>query len=182
MPKKALVILADGFEEIEGITVIDILRRAEIDVTIAGLSDLKVKASRGVIIMAEKKLDDCGADFDVVVLPGGGFGSANLAKSEKVKDLVIKMNNSGKIVAAICAAPAVVLAPLGILKNKTATCYPSMEEAFSKDTKFKEDKVVVDGNLITSRGPGTALLFALAIVEKLVGRGISEKLKEATIA
>lgn len=92
------------------------------------------------------------------------------------------MDQDNKIIAAICAAPSVVLEPLGILKGRSVTGYPGMTENFGKDTKYKEDSVVVDGNIITSRGPATALLFALAIVEKLAGKEVSEKVKRATLA
>lgn len=182
MAKKALIILADGFEEIEAVTVIDILRRAGISVTVAGLSALKVKASRGVIIMAEKKLDEVAEDFDALVLPGGSTGAANLAASKEVGSLIKSMHQDNKIVAAICAAPSVVLAPLGILKGRSVTGYPGMTENFGKDTKYKEDSVVVDGNIITSRGPATALLFALVIVERLIDKATSDRIKKATLA
>lgn len=182
MAKKALIILAEGFEEIEAVTVIDVLRRAGISVTVAGLSALQVKASRGVVIVAEKKLDEVAEDFDALILPGGSTGAANLAASKELGSLIKSMDRDNKIIAAICAAPSVVLEPLGILKGRSVTGYPGMTENFGKDTKYKEDSVVVDGNIITSRGPATALLFALAIVEKLAGKEVSEKVKRATLA
>lgn len=182
MAKKALIILAEGFEEIEATAPIDLLRRAEVEVTVAGLGVLKVKSARNVMIVADKTLNETQADFDALILPGGGEGAKNLAASEKVKSLIKEMNQKEKLVAAICASPAVVLMPTGILKNKSATCYPGMEKNFDSSTEFKEESVVVDGNIITSRGPGTALLFALAIVEKLCGREVSEKLKKDTLA
>lgn len=181
MAKKALIILAEGFEEIEAVTVIDVLRRAGIGVTVAGLSALQVKASRGVIIMAEKKLNEVTKDFDALILPGGSTGAANLAASEESGSLIKSMYQDNKIIAAICAAPSVVLAPLGILKGKSVTGYPGMTENFGKDTKYKEDSVVVDGNIITSHGPATVLLFALAIVEKLIGKEASDKVAKATL-
>ncbi|MBN2483929.1 MAG: DJ-1/PfpI family protein [Candidatus Omnitrophica bacterium] len=182
MSKKALIVLAEGFEEIEAVTVIDILRRAKIEVTIAGLHDTKVKAARGTVIMTDGILDLIKDEFDALILPGGMPGASNLASSGTVNDFVKAMYSTGKIVAAICAAPAVVLAPAGILKHKSATCFPGMEGQFSKDTTYKEDAVVVDANIITSRGPGTALKFALTIVEHLVGKEISEKIRQATLA
>ncbi|MBN1522281.1 MAG: DJ-1/PfpI family protein [Candidatus Aureabacteria bacterium] len=182
MPLKSLVILAEGFEEIEAITPVDILRRAGIRVTTAGLEGLSVKGSRGVTIVADKVLGEDDQDFDAVILPGGTNGAENLASSQTVNQLLKTMNNNGKIVAAICASPALVLAPAGILDNKYATCYPGMEENFSNYTTFKEDRVVVDGNIITSRGPGTALEFALAIVEKMAGKDAGKKIRTATLA
>jgi len=181
MSKKAIVILAEGFEEIEAAASIDILRRADIDVTVAGLNDVRVKGSHGLTVVADKKIDEAGLEFDACVLPGGMPGATNLASSEKVKTLIRTMNQKGKIIAAICASPAVVLAPAGVLKNKSATCYPGMQSNFGKDTIYKEDNVVVDGNIITSRAPATALLFALAIVEQLAGREIRDKLSKATL-
>ena len=181
MPKKAIILLAEGFEEIEAVTCIDLLRRAGIDVTVAGLSDIRVKASRGTNILADKKLDEAGSDFDACILPGGMPGAANLAGSTKVKNLIQKMNSEGKLIAAICASPAIVLAPMGILKNKTTTCYPGMQDTFGKDTTYKEENVIVDGNIITSRGPATAMEFALAIVEKLAGKETADKVRKAAL-
>ena len=182
MSKKAIIVLANGFEEIEAVTVIDILRRAGIDTIVAGLGNIKIKGSRGLNVIADKKLDEAGSDFDACIFPGGMPGATNLAASDKVKDLIQKMNSQGKLIAAICASPAILLAPTGILKNKSATCYPGMQDSFEKDTKFKEDSVVVDDNLITSRGPATALAFSLAIVEKLAGKETVERVKKATLA
>jgi len=182
MAKETLVILAEGFEDIEAVTPIDILRRAKIDVTVAALKDVKVTGARGVTIIADKRLDDAGADFDALILPGGSRGAENLAASAGVRSLIMAMHKKGKVIAAICAAPAVVLAPTGILNGKQATCYPGMESAFDKTTRFKADDVVVDGAIITSRGPATALAFSLAIVEKLAGREEAEKVRKATLA
>jgi 4-methyl-5(b-hydroxyethyl)-thiazole monophosphate biosynthesis len=182
MAKKAIIVLAEGFEEIEAVTSIDILRRAEIDITVAGLGNLNVKGSRGLIVTADKKLDEAGIDYDACIFPGGMPGATNLANSEKVKKLIQKMESAGKIIAAICASPAIVLGPVGILKNKSATCYPGMEQNFKSDVKYKDNDVVVDGNIITSRGPATALLFSLAIVKKLVGKEIADRIKKAVLA
>ena len=181
MQKKALIILAEGFEEIEAITVIDILRRGQIQLTIAGLTDTKIRGAHGVAVIADKKLDSKDTDYDACILPGGTPGSANLAASTKIRDLVTALYEKNKLIAAICAAPALVLAQTGILNNRTATCYPGMQDNFDKTTIYKEDSVVVDGNLITSRGPSTALAFALAIVEKLCDKTTSDKIKKATL-
>ena len=182
MAKKAIIVLAEGFDEIEAVTSIDILRRAEIDITVAGLGNLNVKGSRVLIVTSDKKLDEAGIDYDACIFPGGMPGATNLANSEKVKKLIQKMDSAGKIIAAICASPAIVLGPVGILKNKSATCYPGMEQNFKSDVKYKDNDVVVDGNIITSRGPATALLFSLAIVKKLVGKEIADRIKKAVLA
>ncbi len=182
MGKNAIVILAEGFEEIEAVTCIDVLRRANINVTVAGLSGTLIKGSHGITLAADKKLEQAGSDFDVLVLPGGIPGATHLAASHKVNILIKKLNGEGKIIAAICAAPAAVLAPAGILNNKNATCFPGMQTNFHKTTKFKDERVVVDDNLITSRGPGTALSFALAIVEKLIGKELAQKIGTVTLA
>jgi len=182
MKKKVIVVLAEGFEEIEGVTIVDILRRAGIEVTVGGLDDLKVQGSHGIEVSADIKLDEAGLDFDACVFPGGMPGATHLALSEKVQGLIQKMNNGKKIIAAICASPALVLAPTGILKNKAATCYPDMQAHLGEDASYKTDNVVIDGNIITSRGPATALAFSLAIVEQLIGRETAEKVKKATLA
>lgn len=181
MAKKAIVILAEGFEEIEAVTAIDILRRADIEVTVAGLNDLRVRASRGTVVMADKRLEEAGSDFDACVLPGGMPGASNLAASDKVRALLNKMTKEKRLIAAICAAPAVVLAPLGILNDKSATCFPGMEKDLSENVQFKKDSVVVDDNVITSRGPGTALAFSFAIVENLIGKEAADKIRKATL-
>ena len=182
MEKKALIILADGFEEIEAVTCIDILRRAGIKVVIAGLTDTQVTGSRNIIIKSQTLLQEAGTDFDALILPGGMPGAENLASSDTVKSLIKTFSNSNKLIAAICAAPVIVLAPLGILKNKNATCYPGMQNKTGSLMQYSEERVVVDRNLITSQGPGTALEFALKVTEKLAGKKISEKVKKAALA
>jgi len=176
--KKALMILADGFEEIEAFSPVDILRRADIEVTIAGLSGKAIESARGVKVTADIGLTEAEGEFDAVVFPGGAAGAENLAKSEKVKSIIKSMHAKGKIIAAICASPAWVLAPTGILKDKNATGYPGTEKEFPKDVKFKSELVVADGNIITSKGPGTAALFGLKLVEILAGKEKAEDLKK----
>lgn len=177
MPKTALVILAEGFEDIEAVGPVDFLRRAGVRVTIAGLTDLKVKSARHIDVAADLLLKDLKEVPDAVILPGGLPGAANLAKSREVGELVKKMNAAGKIVAAICAAPAAVLAPLGVLDGKKATCYPGDERDFSKETIHSGERVVEDGNIITSQGPGTALEFAFVIATRLVGKEMAETVR-----
>ena len=177
MPKTALVILAEGFEEVEAIAPVDVLRRAGVRVTLAGVNALTVKSSRNIGVQAEALLKDIQDLPDAVILPGGLPGAANLAKSEEVSKPVKKMNAAGKLVAAICAAPAVVLAPLGILDGKKATCYPGCERDFSSKTGHVQERVVVDGNIITSQGPGTAFEFALEIAIQLVGKAMADNVR-----
>ncbi len=181
MKKKVLVILAEGFEDIEAITPIDILRRINVEVIVAGLSGDTVKSARGVVVTADRVLSDTDNSYDAVILPGGMPGAEHLASSAKVKKIVLEMHEKGKIVAAICASPALILAPMGLLDGKKATCFPGMEENFSAKVKFSQDKVVQDGNIITSRGPATAFLFSLKIAENLVGKDMAEMVGKQTL-
>jgi 4-methyl-5(b-hydroxyethyl)-thiazole monophosphate biosynthesis len=174
MKKKALVILAEGFEETEAIVPIDVLRRCGIEVTVAGLGSDSITGAHGIIVQADTVLEKIKDLPDAIVLPGGMPGAENLAASAKVKDLIIAMNSKGRIVAAICASPALVLAPLGILDGKKAVCYPGMEKNFSPDTEHADEKIVQDGKIITSKGPGTALPFALKIAENLAGKNTAD--------
>jgi len=176
--KKALMVLADGFEEVEASAPVDVLRRANVNVTIAGLSKKEVPGARGIKVLADTTLDEAKGDFDAVIFPGGQAGAENLSKSERVRNLIKEMNKKGKIIAAICASPAVVLAPTGVLKDKKAACYPGMEKEFSKDTCSSTEAVVIDGNIVTSKGPGTALDFGLKLAELLAGKEIASSVKE----
>lgn len=169
--KTAMLLLAIEAEEMEVVTTVDILRRAGIDVTIASITDsLTIKCSRGVKIVADCKLDEIqDQDYDVVILPGGLVGSKELGSSPKVGNLLKKQEEKGKIIAAICAAPT-ALKSHQIFVNKKITSYPAMEKELSNDYEYLQDDVVIDGNLITSRGPGTVHKFAFAIAEKLLGK------------
>lgn len=163
---KVLIPLAQGCEELEAVTIIDLLRRAEINVTSAGLDFEPVTASRGTVIIPDTDLDTAlQDDYDMVVLPGGLPGADHLENDERIKNILIKMANSEKFTAAICAAPK-VLASAGLLKSKKATCYPTVLES-NNDTKITNEAVVIDGKVITSRGPGTAMDFALTLIETL---------------
>ena len=174
--KRAVVILANGFEEIEALSVVDILRRSNIQTDIAGTEREFVEGSHGVKIIPDKHLDEISAnDYDAVILPGGSPGYINLKNNEKVLDLVKTANEKGKLIAAICAAPT-VLAHAGVLKGKRATVYPGMEDELRKGgAEFKEDPVVIDGNVVTSRGPSTALLFGWKLSEILAGKDKAEE-------
>ena len=182
MTKKAIIILATGFEEIEAVTVIDILRRAGIGITIAGLDSINIAGSHGITIVADKKLTDLKPDFDAVILPGGMPGALHLHNSSEANNFIKNMSAKGALIAGICAAPSVVMTPIGLLENKTATCYPGDQIDFGKSTKYKNKSVVVDGNIITSQGPGTAMEFAFTIVEKIIGKETVKKLKKHALA
>ena len=174
MSAKILVPIADGSEEIEAVTIIDTLRRAGVSVTVASVNGLTIKASRGVVITADALIAECkDTAWDVVALPGGMPGAEHLRDSPDLTAILKVQAAANRPYAAICASPAVVLDPLGLLKGKRATCSPSYRLT---NAIFSEDRVVVDGNCVTSRGPGTALEFALALVEVLFGKAKSEQL------
>lgn len=170
MPK-VLIPLAQGCEELEAVTIIDLLRRAGIEVVSAGLDNQPVKASRGVMLLPDTTLDEAlKQDYDMLVLPGGMPGMTNLKNDPRIIALLQKMASAGKFTCAICAAP-VVLAEAGLLSGKRATSYPGHLDKLSlPDVTYLNDAVVTDGKIITSRGPGTAMDFALKLVETLLGK------------
>lgn len=175
---KVLVPLADGCEELEAVTIIDLLRRAGIEVVSAGLKPGIVQASRGVRLVPDATLDVAlQDDYDMVVLPGGMPGAAHLKDDARILDLLKKMAAAGKYTAAICAAP-MVLAEAGVLNGRQATGYPGFLDAVPGVT-VSTAAVVQDGKVLTSRGPGTAMDFALALVEALAG---SEKRRQVEAA
>lgn len=179
---RVAVLIAEGFEEVEAVTPIDFLRRAGIEVLIAGIGDSTVRGSHGIPIVVDVLAADVQPDqLDGVVLPGGMPGAANLGSSPEVAALVKAMLAADKLVAAICAAPAKVLAPLGVLSGKRATCFPGDEAAFSTDVMFTEDRVVSDGNLITSRGAGTAAEFSEEIIRHLAGAEAANEVHVRTV-
>ncbi len=174
--KTACVLLAEGFEEVEAISPADYLRRAGIDVKILGVTGMTVRGSHEIQVQADAELGAGRGDYDCVVLPGGGIGAANLAASPVVGELVKRHFAAGKLVAAICAAPAVVLhGACGILAGKRFTGYPGTEANVS-GASFLEDRVVQDGNIITSRSAGCAGEFAYAIVNYLMGEDKADEL------
>ena len=174
MPK-VLVPLAPGCEELEAVTIIDLLRRADIQVVTASLdfgSDvLPVTASRGVVIIPDMTLETALLiDFDMLVLPGGLPGADHLDNDPRIHLLLKQMANDSKYTAAICAAPK-VLAHANLLEGKAATSYPGfLDKMTLSQTQIKQDAVVLDGKIITSRGPATAMAFALTLVELLAGK------------
>ena len=175
------VFLAEGFEEIEGLTVVDILRRANIEtVTIAIGGKRQVMGSHGIHVVADCVYEDMAfEELTGIVLPGGMPGTTHLKEHAGVVARVQEFARAGKLVAAICAAPG-VLGDLGILKGKKAVCYPGFEERLH-GANVAYDKVAVDGNVTTSRGMGTAIPFALALVEQLVSKEKAEELKKGII-
>jgi 4-methyl-5(b-hydroxyethyl)-thiazole monophosphate biosynthesis len=173
-----LVPLAQGCEELEAVTVIDLLRRAGITVVTAGLDGQPVRASRGVVLVPDTDLDTAlEQDFDMVVLPGGLPGADHLDGDPRVRELLRRMADRGRFTAAICAAPK-VLASAGLLAGRQATGYPGVLDALAlPDTTVRADPVVTDGKVITSRGPGTAMDFALTLIEQLAGRATRDEVE-----
>ena len=177
MPK-VLVPLAQGCEEIEAVTVIDILRRAGIEVVSVGLDDSPVRASRGVMLLPDTTLEAALHDsFDMIVLPGGQPGANNLKTDPRIIALLQQMASQGKYLAAICAAPS-VLASAGLLDGKQATSFPGALDPFPA-VKQHDAGIIEDGRFITSRGPGTAMDFALTLVERLVGKTKRQEVESA---
>ena len=166
---KAIVFLAEGFEEMEALGTVDILRRGGIGVITVSITDDKtVKGAHGISIAADATIGSMDlSSADALILPGGMPGSSNLDASDVVKDAIMKQYKAGRIVAAICAAP-MVLGGLGILEGRKVTCYPGFEEKLCGAQATGRD-VEIDGNVITGRGPGLVMKFALALVEALKG-------------
>lgn len=183
--KKALIFLAEGCEEVEAVTPIDFLRRAGINVVSVGVGGKRITGAHGLEISADMSLPELNAStadgFDALVFPGGMPGASNIASERGVIEMIRSFYEKGRLIAAICASPAVVLAAAGILEGHRATCYPGMESLFGSGTEFCSDRVVEDGNLITSRGPGTAMEFSVKIVERLEGKKASEDLVKSSL-
>ncbi|MBE6062444.1 MAG: DJ-1/PfpI family protein [Clostridium butyricum] len=162
--KKVCVLLAEGFEEVEALTVSDIMRRANVLCDLVSMKDKKVKSSHGVTIEADRIFDES-MEYDLVVLPGGMPGALNLRDDERVIKFLKKQNSSSKLIGAICAAP-IVLGKAGLTEGLKMTSYPGFEDELSKCI-YSEEAVVIDKNIITSRGPATAILFAYKLLEEL---------------
>ncbi len=179
MPK-VLIPLADGFEEIEALAVVDVLRRAEFEVVLAGLHDGQTVSARNVSLVPDSYIDNIKSDgFDMIVLPGGQPGTNNLAADKRIKRLLKEFNDKGKLIGAICAATT-ILADAGVINNKQVTCYPTYSNKLG-NAHYKDKAVVTDGNIITSQGPGTAIAFALAIVARLAGAHTAETIEKAML-
>jgi len=168
---RVLVPLAQGCEELEAVTIIDLLRRAGIEVVTAGLDAAPVQASRGTVLVPDTTLDAVvGEDFDMVALPGGLPGASNLNADERLHRLLARHAEQGHWCAAVCAAP-LVLADAGLLEGRTATSFPgALDTDKHPGIRLSEEPVVTDGKVVTSRGPGTAMDFALHLIELLAGR------------
>lgn len=174
---RVLVILADGAEEMEVVITVDVLRRAGIEVVSAGLAGSgPVTCSRGVRLVPDLGLAEARGPFDLVVLPGGAKGSDALAASAEVGRLLQAQERDGRGIAAICAAPK-VLAVHGVQAGRAMTSHPSVRDAVARHGRYVESPVVEDGDLVTSRGPGTAFAFALALVARLCGKDRAESLR-----
>jgi 4-methyl-5(b-hydroxyethyl)-thiazole monophosphate biosynthesis len=173
--KNACVFLADGFEDIEAITPIDLLRRAGVSVTVVAVKGHEAVSARGLRVACDASLPEMLSKPlpDLAVLPGGGSGSRNLAASADLEKLVKKLFAEGKLVGAICAAPAVVLGSWGLLAGKKFTCFPGMGDDLP--VKPRKERVVVDGNLVTSQAAGSAEEFSLALIAALCGKEAAEK-------
>jgi 4-methyl-5(b-hydroxyethyl)-thiazole monophosphate biosynthesis len=180
MAIKVLIPMASGCEELEAVTLINIFRRAGFEVVTAGLEveNGVVKCARGTAIIPDTTLDQAiTADYELVVLPGGQPGTDNLMKDERIIKLVQDMQSQGRYVAAICAAP-MVLGKAGVLQGKSATSYPGcLDKMGLTGVNYLEDSVVADGKVITSRGPGTAMDFALELVEIMAGSELRKQVE-----
>ena len=178
---KVLIFMAEGHEEIEALTVVDLLRRAGIDIyTVSITGEKKVTGSHGITTVCDKLIETVNFDdADMLVLPGGMPGTIHLGECELLMDQVHGFNTSKKGLAAICAAPT-VFGKAGLLEGKTATCYPGME-ADLKGANVSTDAVCHDGHIITSRGMGTAIPFALEIIRTFQGDEAAEKLAKSIV-
>ena len=178
--KKVYVFLADGFEDVEALIPVDVWRRGGLDVTTVSISDFPlVQSAHGVNIEADMMIEqiDC-SDADLIFLPGGMPGATNLFENKEVCKAVVDQQMAGKKVAAICASPAVVLAPLGILEGKKATCYPGFEQVLAENATYTGDLVTVDGNVTTGEGPAAAFPFAYELLAQLVDKQTADQIAE----
>lgn len=174
--KKVNIYLAEGFEEIEAIIIIDVLRRGDIDAKMVSIKkELVVVGAHGIPITADLLLREIDPNADGHILPGGMPGTENLFQNENLKKIFSEAKEKGKLIGAICAAPS-ALGRWGLLEGKQATCYPGFEKLLV-GASVKSEIVVKDGNLFTSKGPGTAMEFGLALIEELVGRETKEEVK-----
>ena len=180
MPK-VLVVVSTGFEEIEAITIIDVLRRAQIEVVIATINDILTVGANAIVVQANQYLKDINPlDFDMLILPGGGINTQNLASNALVQEYLKQMKDNNRYIAAICAAPY-VLHTANVL-NKNYTCYPSFEEKIRNDGyQGAKQEVIIDGKVITSRGPATAMTFALELIKILKDEKTYQEVKNGLL-
>ena len=176
---RVAILLANGFETLEGLTVVDILRRAEVECTTFALEGLEVKTSHNIVVKADKNImEEEIKEYDFLVLPGGMPGSANLRDSSRVIELIKEFNKKKKYICAICAAP-IALAKANIIEGKNVTHYPGFEDEI-KNVNYKEELVVVEDNIITGRGPAAAIPFAFEILSKIDKEKVN-KIKSAML-
>lgn len=178
--QRVAVLFADGFEEVEAITSLDFLRRAEVDAIATGVTARDVVGAHNIRVNTDITIDELTATLDGVVIPGGTRGAENIAASDESIELITRLLRDGKLVAAICAAPGVVLGAHGLIGDRRFTCYPGFQVRATSGS-FVEERVVVDENLITSRGAGTAAEFAGAIISYLVGPDVARQIHDATL-
>lgn len=177
--KKIWTFLAEGFEEVEALTVVDILKRAKFEVTMVSISeDLFVTSSHNVVVKADKKISELESELpDVIFLPGGMPGTLNLGEHEGLKDIILKAVEQDKIMAAVCAAPS-VYGQMGLLKGRKATCYPGFEDKLL-GAEYQAEQVVVDGKFVTSQGMGTCIPLGLKLVELLSSEETAVQVKNS---
>lgn len=181
MAKKVLVPIADGCEEIEAVCLIDTLRRAGIEVTVASVDKLQVTASRGVKLVADALIADCtNQSYDCIALPGGMPGAEHLRDCAELIGMLKKQKAAGRLYAAICASPVVALQPHGLLDGVRATCFPSVRGKLNP-AMASDEQVVGDGNCVTSQGPGTAIEFALKLVQLLCNPDKAKEVSKAML-
>ncbi|XFO68736.1 Protein/nucleic acid deglycase 3 [Sporomusa silvacetica DSM 10669] len=182
MEMKVLLHLADGFEEIEAISVVDILRRAGITIQMVSIMGKReVTGAHNITVIADVLYESVEySDVDMIILPGGSQGTQIMDKHAGLNEQLVRAVEQGKWVAAICAAPA-ILGKLGLLKGKSATCYPGLEQHLQDADTSMPDSTIIDGNIITSRGPGTSPHFALTIVEVLKGLELANTIRQEMI-
>ena len=180
MDKKVLVLLAEGFEEMEAVITSDLCIRAGLDVCTAGIDGIDVTGAHGLSLIVDCELVDIDDDFDAVVIPGGMPGAKNIADNDMAMELIQAHADSGKLICAICAAPGVVLGSTDILSGRKATCYPGFQDNFKSDVKYVDEMVVADGNVITAKGPGAAPAFAFEIINALLGKEAVEKVRSGS--
>ncbi|MGS2723416.1 DJ-1 family glyoxalase III [Porticoccus sp. GXU_MW_L64] len=184
MTKRVLIPIADGSEDIEVVTIVDVLRRAGAEVTLASVAPggrVAVTTAHGIQITADSHIDDCGDNWDLIAVPGGIPGAEHMRDTPRLIDLLKQQAVAGKLYAAICASPALVLATSGLLADKKATGHPAYQQ-MDAAVVDNQSRVLVDGNCITSQGPGTTLEFALALVEQLYGSHKRSEVGEPMVA
>lgn len=179
--KKAIMLFADGYEEVEALMTADLLRRGGVDLKLVSITDqMEVTGSHKITVMMDLTLGEIDLDeMDAVILPGGMPGTTNLKKNYVVREVLKQMNDAGKIVAAICAAPS-VLGFCGILEGRKATCYPGYEDQL-KGAEFVDEMAVIDENIITSRGLGTSMEFGFALIKQLVSEEKAEEIRRQIV-